>query len=109
MNILYVCTPFDFHDRKWMVYFSDKPGYKLFATWENIFNPNVRPYDIEQFDNANIKRLETFDSFSVKKPHVTWRSIQTLNRIIKENNIDVVIFRSRESLFKIVKFVSEIW
>lgn len=64
----------------------------MFATWENIFNPNVRPYDIEQFDNANIKRLETFDSFSVKKPHVTWRSIQTLNRIIKENNIDVVHF-----------------
>lgn len=92
MNILYVCTPFDFHDRKWMVYFSNKPGYKLFATWENIFNPNVRPYDIEQFDNANIKRLETFDSFSVKKPHVTWRSIKTLNRIIEQNNIDVVHF-----------------
>lgn len=92
MNILYVCTPFDYHDRKWMVYFANKPGYKLFATWENIFNPNVRQYDIDQFDNAGITRLETFDSFSVKKPHVTRHSIKTLNKLIKENNIDVVHF-----------------
>lgn len=92
LNILYVCTPFDFHDRKWMVYFAGKPGYKLFATWENIFNPQVRPYDIEQFDNAGITRLETFDSYSLKRPHVTRRSIKTLNRIISENNIDLVHF-----------------
>lgn len=92
MNILYVCTPFDYHDRKWMVYFAGKPGYKLFATWENVYNANTRPYDIEQFDKAGITRLETFDSFSVKKPHVTRRSIQTLNRIIAENKIDLVHF-----------------
>lgn len=92
MNILYVCTPFDFHDRKWMVYFADKPGYKLFATWESVYNPNVRPYDIEQFDKAGITRLETFDSFSIKKPHVSMRSIKILNRLIAENNIDVVHF-----------------
>lgn len=92
MNILYVCTPFDYHDRKWMFYFSNKPGYKLFATWEDVFSPQVKPYDIEQFENANVTRLKILSSFSIKNPFKTYRSIKILNRHIKENNIDIVHF-----------------
>ena len=92
MNILYVCTPFDYHDRKWMFYFSDKPGYKLFATWEDVFNPQVKPYDMEQFANAGVTTLPILSSYSIKNPLKTYRSISLLNKLIKENNIDIVHF-----------------
>lgn len=90
MNILYVCIPFDVHDRKWMTYFAAKPGFKLFATWEDHFDKDTTQADYDVFKANNITTLPSFPTFTFKNPITSYKSIRHLNKLIKENNIDVV-------------------
>jgi glycosyltransferase involved in cell wall biosynthesis len=90
VNILYICLPTDVHDRKWMTYFSDKADCNLFATWESNFDETTGPEDFEFFKEKNIKPLKSIKPFSFKNPIQAWQSIRFLNKIIAENNIDIV-------------------
>ncbi len=90
MNILYICTPYDVHDRKWMTYFSDKADCNLFATWESNFDNKLGPEDYEFFKEKKIKPLKSIRPFTFKNPFQVWQSVRDLKRIIAENNIDIV-------------------
>jgi glycosyltransferase involved in cell wall biosynthesis len=90
MNILFLCTPNSIHDRKWITYFSDKKDCKLFAVWEDIFDTELTQADFNFFADNNITPLKSFKPFTFKNPLRVWRSVKYLNRIIKDNNIDIV-------------------
>jgi glycosyltransferase involved in cell wall biosynthesis len=90
VNILYVCTPNSIHDRKWITYFSYKNDCTLFAVWEDIFDTELTPGDFNFFAGNNITPLKSFKPFTFKNPLQVWRSVQYLNKIIAENNIDIV-------------------
>ena len=90
MNILYICTPNSIHDRKWITYFSDKKDCNLFAVWEDIFDAELSQTDFSFFADNNIIPLKSFKPFTFKNPLQVWRSVQYLNKVIKEKNIDIV-------------------
>lgn len=101
MNILFIGNPSSIHDLKWMSFFSMKDGFKVFLVTEK---QNLNGADEKVFQNLKENKIEllpAIQTFSIKNLLGIFQSVQTLNRYVQENKIDIVhiLFATPNSLW----------
>lgn len=88
-NILFIGTPYDIHDQKWMSYFSAKKDkYKCYLIYEKqlFFNDKTK----RRLKELGIILLNPISPFSIKNFLPTLISIISLRQAIKKYNIHIV-------------------
>lgn len=86
MNILYICTPSSIHDQKWMHFFAERNGFRVYAVGESAYADDV----VAEMERRKIKLLPPLASFSIKTPLKNHYSIQQLRNYCTAYQIDIV-------------------
>lgn len=86
MTILYICTPSSIHDQKWMGFFAEKEGFRVYAVGESGYANDV----VAEMERRKIKLLPPLASFSIKTPLKNHQSIQKLRNYCTAYQIDIV-------------------
>jgi glycosyltransferase involved in cell wall biosynthesis len=90
MNILYIANPHSVHDIKWMEFFSNKLGYKVYIVAEKREVKGDMEVLKQSLANKNITLVGTLNSFSLSHLYDFFKSTRDLKRFIKQYEIDIV-------------------
>jgi len=89
MNILVIGNTSSIHDLKWITYLSKNSEHQFFFTQENQNLPPSKD-QIDQYQKAGVKLVPNLPSFSLIKFWITIIGWFKINRLIKQNKIDLI-------------------
>jgi glycosyltransferase involved in cell wall biosynthesis len=91
LRVLYIGDPMGIHDPKWISYFSTKGLVEAHMLTYPKEDSRIKEADRKVLeDEMKIRLHPPIKYYSVLKPHQTVSASRHLNRIIKENRIDIV-------------------